>query len=62
MLLVIACAIVLLPIGWMLTIALKPDNVAGVPVPAEWFPTRYFQFDNFVRTLTLPTGRSGCTS
>lgn len=53
-LLVIACAIVLLPIGWMLTIALKPDNVAAFRIPAEWFPTRYFQFDNFVRTLTLP--------
>jgi ABC-type glycerol-3-phosphate transport system permease component len=53
-LLVIACAIVILPIGWMLTIALKPDNVPAFRIPAEWFPTRYFQVDNFVRALTQP--------
>lgn len=53
LLLVIACAIVILPIGWMVTIALKPDNVPAFRIPAEWFPTRYFQFDNFVRALTL---------
>jgi multiple sugar transport system permease protein len=52
-LLVIACAIVILPIGWMVTIALKPDNVPAFRIPPEWFPTRYFQIDNFVRALTL---------
>jgi len=37
----------------MVTIALKPDNVPAFRIPAEWFPTRYFQFDNFFRALTL---------
>ena len=54
LLLLVACAIVLLPIGWMLTVALKPDSVPAFRVPAEWFPTRYFEFENFVRSLTLP--------
>jgi ABC-type glycerol-3-phosphate transport system permease component len=53
-LLVILGAVVILPIGWMLTIALKPDSVAPFRVPAEWFPTRYFEFENFLRALTLP--------
>jgi multiple sugar transport system permease protein len=53
-LLLVASAIVLLPIGWMLTIALKPDSVPAFRIPAEWFPTRYFDFENFVRALTLP--------
>ena len=52
--LVVACAIVLLPIGWMVTIALKPDDVPAFRIPAEWFPTRYFDFENFARSLTLP--------
>ena len=54
LLLVVACAIVLLPIGWMLAIALKPDNVPPFRIPAEWFPTRFFHFENFTRALTLP--------
>jgi multiple sugar transport system permease protein len=53
-LLLLACGIVLLPIGWMLTVALKPDNVPAFRIPAEWFPTRYFDVGNFVRALTLP--------
>jgi multiple sugar transport system permease protein len=53
-LLVVACGIVLLPIGWMLTVALKPDRVPAFRIPAEWFPTRYFEFENFARSLTLP--------
>lgn len=38
----------------MLTVTLKPDYVPVFTIPAEWFPTRYFAFDNFIRTLTLP--------
>ena len=34
-LLVVVCGFVLLPIGWMLTIALKPDDVPAFRVPAE---------------------------
>ena len=53
-LLVVACAIVLLPIGWMLAVALRPDGVPAFTVPAEWLPTRYFDVENFLRALTLP--------
>jgi ABC-type glycerol-3-phosphate transport system permease component len=53
-LLVLACAIVILPIGWMLAVSLRPDGVPSFTVPADWFPTKYFDFENFVRALTLP--------
>jgi multiple sugar transport system permease protein len=52
--LVLACAVVLLPVGWMLTVALKPDGVPAFDVPAQWLPTRYFDVENFVRVLTQP--------
>jgi ABC-type glycerol-3-phosphate transport system permease component len=52
--LVALSGVILLPIGWMLTVALKPDQVPVFTIPPEWFPTRHFAFDNFVRTLTLP--------
>jgi ABC-type glycerol-3-phosphate transport system permease component len=54
-LLVVASALVLLPIGWMLTIALKPDHVPAFRIPAEWFPTHEFHFENLVRALTVPS-------
>jgi ABC-type glycerol-3-phosphate transport system permease component len=53
-------AIVILPFGWMATVALKPDHVPVFTIPPEWFPTRYFQWDNFRRALidtTQPFGR-----
>jgi multiple sugar transport system permease protein len=46
-------AIVLLPVGWMLTVALKPDGAPIFTVPPQWFPTEHFAFENFIRTLTL---------
>lgn len=42
---------VVLPFGWMLTVALKPDGVPVFTIPPEWFPTQYFQWDNFQRAL-----------
>jgi multiple sugar transport system permease protein len=46
------CAFILLPVGWMLTAALKPDlEPVFTPTP-EWFPTKFWQWDNFRRVLT----------
>lgn len=53
-LLVVLSAIVILPVGWMVTVALKPDGVPVFTIPAQWFPTTHFSFDNFARTLTRP--------
>lgn len=46
------CAFILLPVGWMLTAALKPDlEPIFTPTP-EWFPSRFFEWNNFSRVLT----------
>jgi ABC-type glycerol-3-phosphate transport system permease component len=45
---------VILPIGWMLTVALKPDAVPVFTIPPEYFPTRYFEWGNFERALLTP--------
>ncbi|MEO8262421.1 MAG: carbohydrate ABC transporter permease [Pseudolysinimonas sp.] len=47
-------ALILLPLGWMLTVALKPDDVNVFTTPPEWFPTTYFDWENFSRALTNP--------
>ena len=31
-------ALVILPLGWMLTVALKPDNTPVFTLPPEFFP------------------------
>ena len=45
---------ILLPLGWMLTAALKPDNVPVFTFPPEWFPTEYWHVGTFVDALTQP--------
>jgi multiple sugar transport system permease protein len=45
---------ILLPLGWMLTAALKPDNVPVFTFPPEWFPTEHFNFGTFIDALTQP--------
>jgi multiple sugar transport system permease protein len=45
---------ILLPLGWMLTAALKPNNVPVFTFPPEWFPTEYFNLGTFVEALTQP--------
>jgi multiple sugar transport system permease protein len=47
-------AFILLPLGWMLTAALKPNNVPVFTFPPEWFPTEYFHVETFVEALTQP--------
>jgi ABC-type glycerol-3-phosphate transport system permease component len=49
------CAAVMLPLGWMITVALKPDNAPVFTAPPEWFPTEHWRWDNFWRALTLPS-------
>ena len=46
------CALILLPVSWMLTAALKPDlEPVFTPTP-EWVPTKFWDWNNFVRVLT----------
>ncbi len=45
---------ILLPVGWMLTAALKPDTAPVFTYPPEWLPTRHFEWQTFVRALTDP--------
>lgn len=40
-------ALVLMPMGWMLTAALKPRGDLVYTIPPEWFPTQYFHVENF---------------
>ena len=45
------CGFILLPVGWMLTAALKPDlEPVFTPTP-EWLPTEFREWDNFRRVL-----------
>lgn len=53
--LIALCAFVLMPIGWMLTVALKPEGVPVFTIPPEWFPTRYWDWSNFSKALLTPT-------
>ncbi|MGW5363498.1 carbohydrate ABC transporter permease [Actinopolymorpha pittospori] len=50
-LLILASAFILLPLGWMLTVALKPDKSLFFANPPEWFPTSDFHWENFRRAL-----------
>jgi multiple sugar transport system permease protein len=52
LLLVAFSAFILLPAGWMLTAALKPDLEPVFTTSPEWWPTEFFQWDNFRRVMT----------
>jgi multiple sugar transport system permease protein len=45
-------SLILLPVGWMLTAALKPDLEPVFTPNPEWFPTEWFEWKNFRRVLT----------
>lgn len=51
-LLLVLSAFILLPVCWMVTAALKPDLAPVFTVPTEWFPTRYWHWENFKRVFT----------
>jgi multiple sugar transport system permease protein len=55
LLLVALSGFVLMPIGWMLTVALKPTGVPVFTIPPEWFPTRFWEWKNFTDALLTPT-------
>jgi multiple sugar transport system permease protein len=44
--------VILLPLSWMLTAALRADGEIVFTVPTSWFPTQSFHFENFWRVLT----------
>jgi multiple sugar transport system permease protein len=46
------CSFILLPVGWMLTAALKPDLEPVFTSTPEWWPTDFWEWDNFRRVLT----------
>jgi multiple sugar transport system permease protein len=54
LILIFFSALIILPIGWMLTVALKPDRVPVFTIPPEYFPTKYWMWDNFARALLTP--------
>lgn len=39
--------VVLMPMGWMITAAIKPRGEMVYTIPPEWLPTTYFHFENF---------------
>ena len=52
--LIALCGFVLLPVSWMLTVALKPDSVPFFNIPPQWFPTEHFEWQNFETALLDP--------
>jgi ABC-type glycerol-3-phosphate transport system permease component len=50
-LLLLASAFIMLPLGWMFTVALKPDYAIFFSNPPQWFPTDEWNWDNFRRAL-----------
>lgn len=53
-LLMLLSLFILMPIGWMLTAALKPDTAPIFTFPPEWFPTQYWHWQTFIKALTNP--------
>jgi ABC-type glycerol-3-phosphate transport system permease component len=47
-------ALVVLPLGWMITVALTPDHANVFTDPPMWFPTKYWHWENFIRALVDP--------
>jgi multiple sugar transport system permease protein len=53
-LLLVLCGVILLPLGWMVTVALKPDYAPVFTFPPQWFPTADWHWENFSRALLDP--------
>lgn len=45
---------ILLPLSWMLTVALKPDFAPVFTRPVEWVPTHHWEWGNFERAILDP--------
>ena len=52
--LIVLCLFILLPLGWMLTVALTPDHANIFTNPPQWFPTTEWNWNNFSRALFDP--------
>jgi multiple sugar transport system permease protein len=52
--LIALCAFIILPLGWMLTVALTPDNANIFTSPPNWVPTEFWHWENFARALFDP--------
>ena len=52
--LIALCAFILLPLGWMLTVALTPDDTNIFTSPPQWFPSEFWNWENFGRALFNP--------
>lgn len=52
--LLLLSAAILLPLSWMITVALKPDRTPVFTFPPQWFPTEYWHWENFGRALLRP--------
>ncbi|MBW8012858.1 MAG: carbohydrate ABC transporter permease [Chloroflexi bacterium] len=52
--LMVLSAFILLPVGWMLTVALTPDHTPVFSIPPKWFPSEYWEWENFARVWTNP--------
>lgn len=48
------CAFILLPVSWMLTVALKPDLAPIYTITPQWFPSHDWHWDNFYRAVVNP--------
>ncbi len=44
--------VVLMPLSWMLTAALRGPGEAVYTIPPSWIPTESFHFENFLKVLT----------
>jgi len=53
-LLLLLSLFILMPIGWMLTAALKPDTAPVFTFPPEWYPTTYWRWATFKDALLNP--------
>ena len=54
-LLLLLSLFILMPIGWMLTAALKPNTAPIFTFPPEWYPTRYWHWRTFRDALLNPS-------
>lgn len=52
--LVALSAIIILPLGWMITVALTPDDTSIFTNPPQWFPSQFWHWENFPRALFDP--------
>lgn len=53
-LLLILSAFILLPLGWMITAALKPDTAPVFTFPPEFWPTQFWRWQTFGDALLNP--------